>query len=305
MLSYLLKRLIHSTVVIVGVTLVVFILMRLTGDPVLLLLPSNSTPQQIADLRHELGLDQPVWIQYVQFLAHAAQGDFGVSFRNNQPAMGLVLERLPATLQLAAAAFAVTLLVSIPTGILSATRPESIADTVGRVLALLGQAVPSFWLGIMLILVFAVMLHWLPPFGTGGPQHLVLPAITLGTYSAAVTSRMLRSAMLEVLGADYIRTARGKGLREQAIIFRHALRNAALPVVTMLGLQVGTLLGGAVVTEYVFAYPGMGRLVLQAIGNRDFAVVQAFVALMALVIAGINILIDLLYSVLDPRVQVQ
>lgn len=305
MLSYLIRRLVHSTVVIIGVTLVVFVLMRLTGDPVLLLLPSNSSPQQIADLRHSLGLDQPIWIQYVQFLAHAAQGDFGVSFRNNEPAMSLVLERLPATLQLTVAAFAVTLLVSLPVGILSATRPNSFADALARVLALLGQAVPSFWLGIMLILIFAVTLRWLPPFGTGGPQHLVLPAITLGTYSAAVTSRMLRSAMLEVFGSDYIRTARGKGLREQAVVFRHALRNAALPVLTMLGLQVGTLLGGAVVTEYVFAYPGMGRLVLQAIGNRDFAVVQAFVVLMALVIAVINILIDLLYSVLDPRIKYQ
>jgi len=305
MLSFLVRRLIHSTAVVVGVSLLVFVLMRLTGDPVLLLLPSNATPQQIADLRHELGLDQPIWAQYLQFLAHAVRGDFGVSFRNNQPAMALVLDRMPATLQLTGVAFAITILISVPIGILSATHRDSVADALGRALALLGQAVPSFWLGIMLILLFAVILRWLPPFGTGGPEHLILPGITLGTYSAAVTSRMLRSSLLEVFGADYIRTARAKGLSERAVVYGHALRNAALPVVTILGLQVGALLGGAVVTEYVFSYPGMGRLVLQAIGNRDFAVVQAFVILMALIIGGINILVDLLYAILDPRVKYQ
>jgi peptide/nickel transport system permease protein len=197
------------------------------------------------------------------------------------------------------------LVIALPVGIISATHRDTWLDGLGRSLALLGQAVPTFWLGMMLILLFSVNLRWFPPFGAGGPQHLVLPGIALGAYSAAITSRLLRSSLLEIFGTDYLRTARAKGLGERAVVLGHALQNAALPVVTVLGLQVGTLLGGAVVTEFVFAYPGMGRLVLQAIGNRDYAVVQAFVVLIALIIAGINILVDLLYAALDPRVRLR
>jgi peptide/nickel transport system permease protein len=304
-LAYLIRRLGQSLVVVVGVTLVVFILIRLTGDPVLLLMPSEASAEQVAALRRQLGLDQPLWLQYVQFVLNAAHGDFGTSFRNQQPALGLVLERVPATLQLAAVAFLFTVLIALPVGIISATHRDTWLDGLGRALALLGQAVPTFWLGMMLILVFSVNLRWFPPFGAGGPQHLVLPGLALGAYSAAITSRLLRSSLLEVFGTDYLRTARAKGLSERAVVLGHALQNASLPVVTMLGLQVGTLLGGAVVTEFVFAYPGMGRLVLQSIGNRDYAVVQAFVVLIALIIAGLNILVDLLYAALDPRVRLQ
>jgi peptide/nickel transport system permease protein len=305
MLRYILRRAIHAFFVVLGVSLLVFVLMRLTGDPVLLLLPSDADREQVESLRRELGLDQPIWIQYLHFLRNAARGDFGTSFRTNQPAMRLVLERLPATLKLGGAALLITIVISLPLGVISATRRDSYADAAGRGVALLGQAVPSFWLGIMLILLFSVKLGWLPAFGAGGAQHLILPAITLGAYSTAITTRLLRSSMLEVLSADYIQTARAKGLSERRVIYLHALRNASLPAVTMLGLQVGVLMGQAVVTEYVFSYPGMGRLVLQAIGNRDFAVVQAFVIFATLTIVAVNLLVDLLYGVLDPRVKYQ
>ncbi len=300
---FLAKRLAQSVLVVAAAALLVFVLIRLSGDPVALLLPPEASPQLVADVRHRLGLDQPIWVQFGVFVSQAAHGDFGVSYRNNQPAMQLVLDRVPATIELAAVAFLFTLVVALPSGILSALRPNGAIDAVSRALVVLGQGIPSFWLGIMLILIFAVRLRWFPPFGTGGPEYLVLPAVSLGAYFAAITSRLLRSALLDVLSADYIRTARAKGLRGSTVVMRHALRNASLPVVTMLGLQIGALLGGAVVTEYVFAYPGVGRLVLDAIAHRDYAVVQAFVILIAIVVAIVNILVDIAYAVLDPRVR--
>lgn len=299
---FFIRRLLQSLVVLWGVSLLVFILIRLSGDPVVLLLPAESTQEEIDAFRKLLGLDQPIWVQYLHFLGQVAQGDFGVSFRNNQPAMQLVLDRMPATLQLTGGAFFATLVLALPTGILAAMYRNSPIDAFGRVLALLGQAIPSFWLGIMLILIFSVRLRWFPPFGAGGIDHIVLPALSLGALSAAITSRLLRSALLEVLSAGYIQTARAKGLNERAVLFGHALRNAAIPVVTVLGLQMGALLGGAVITEYVFSYPGVGRLVLDAISHRDFAVVQAFVILLASVIAVINLAVDVLYAALDPRI---
>lgn len=300
---YVTKRVIAACIVVVATTLFVFLLIRLTGDPALLLLPSDATPQDVVQLRHALGTDQPIWVQYARFLERASHGDFGTSFRSDAPAMQLVLGRVPATLVLAAVAFAITIVVAVPVGISSAMRPDSFSDAVGRVVALLGQGVPSFWLGIMLVLLLSVRLRWFPAFGGGGLDHLILPGITLGAYSTAITSRLLRSAMLETLGADYIRTARAKGLRNAVVVYKHALRNAAIPVVTVLGLQVGVLFGGAVITEYVFSYPGMGRLALEAISYRDFSVVQAFVLVVALVIAGANLAVDLLYGVIDPRIR--
>lgn len=302
MTSFLVRRLLQSFFVLVGVSLVAFLLIRLSGDPVVLLLGPDATPAQITELQRALGLDQPLWSQYAQFLSRAVQGDFGFSFRNNQPAMSLVLARAPATLSLAASGFLVALVLAIPTGILAATHRDGLLDAASRVLALLGQAVPSFWLGIMLILVFSVRLVWLPAFGAGGLDHLVLPGLALGAFSAAITSRLLRSSLLEVLSSGYIQVARAKGLRESTVVLRHALRNAAIPVVTVLGLQIGSLLGGSIIIEYVFSYPGVGRLVLDAISHRDYAVVQAFVVLLALVIASINLLMDLLYAALDPRI---
>jgi peptide/nickel transport system permease protein len=305
LLRYLARRLLQSVVVLLGVSLLVFVLMRLTGDPVYLLLPADASREQVAALRTELGLNEPIIVQYGRFLLGVVQGDFGTSFRTGQPAMAMVLERVPATLQLAIFALLITLVIAVPVGIISAKYRHTWVDDVGRGIALVGQAVPSFWLGIMLILIFSVRLGWLPPFGSGGLSYLILPGITLGAYSAAIISRLLRSTLLEVLHSDYIRTARAKGLGEQAVLYRHALRNASLPVVTMFGLQVGVLFGGAVITEYVFAYPGMGRLVLQAIGNRDFAVVQAFVLLITALIIVANIIVDILYAVLDPRITYQ
>jgi ABC-type dipeptide/oligopeptide/nickel transport system permease component len=219
--------------------------------------------------------------------------------------MQLVLERLPATLQLSAVALALALLIAVPLGILASVKRGSIFDQVSLIISLIGQAFPVFWLGILLIIVFAENLRWLPASGRGGAQHLVLPSLALSAYSTAIIMRLLRSSLLDVLGADFIRTARAKGLGGKAVLLGHALKNAALPVVTVVGLQVGALLGGAVITEEVFAYPGMGRLAVQAIANRDFTVIQAFVVLMAVVIVGINLLVDLLYAWLDPRVKVE
>ncbi len=302
---FLLVRLSHALLVVFGVSLIAFGLMHLSGDPAALLLPPSATRQDIELFRRQLGLDRPLPVQYLDFLSHAARGDFGRSLRHDQPALELVLERVPATLELSAVALALALLIAIPLGILAAVRRGSIFDQASLVLSLIGQAFPIFWLGILLIIVVAENLRWLPASGRGGPQHLVLPALALSSYSTAMITRLLRSSLLEVLGADFIRTARAKGLSGRAVLLGHAVKNAALPVVTVIGLQIGALLGGAVITEEVFAYPGMGRLAVQAIANRDFTVVQAFVVLMAVVIVAINLLVDLLYAWLDPRVKVE
>lgn len=288
-----------------GVSLIAFALTHLSGDPAALLLPPSATLEDIELFRHAHGLDRPLPVQYVDFLGRALQGDFGRSIRHGVPALELVLERLPATLELAAAALAISIGVSLPLGILAAVRRGSAFDQASLVLSLVGQAFPVFFLGIVLIIVFAEDLRWLPASGRGTPAHLVLPAVALSAFSIAIVTRLLRASLIEVLASDFIRTARGKGLAERAVLLGHALKNASLPVVTVIGLQTGALLGGAVITEEVFAYPGMGRLAIQAIANRDFAVVQAFVVLMAVVITGVNLLVDLLYGWLDPRVRIE
>lgn len=304
MARFLLVRFLHAILVVLGVSVVAFGLLHLSGDPAALLLPPSATREDIDLFRRQLGLDRPVPVQYLDFLGKAVRGDFGMSIRYNQPAMGLVLDRLPATLQLSGAGLGLSLLLGLPLGILAAVRRGSWLDQVSLALSLVGQAFPVFWLGIVLIILFAENLRWLPASGIGGPQFLVLPAVTLSAYSTAMIMRLLRSSLLDVLGADYVRTAKAKGLSNKAVLAGHALKNAALPVVTVVGLQVGTLLGGAVITEEVFAYPGMGRLAVQAIANRDFTVVQAFVVLMAVVIVGANLAVDLLYAWLDPRIKV-
>lgn len=285
-------------------SVIAFLLTHLSGDPAALLLPPSATLADIAVFREQSGLDRPLLVQYLDFLGHAARGDFGRSIRHGEPALQLVLERLPATVELSAAALLLALVVAVPLGVVAAVRRGSAFDQLGLLLSLVGQAFPVFWLGIVLILVFAEDLRWLPASGRGDLAHLVLPAVALAAYTVAMVARLLRSSLIDVLSADYIRTARGKGLAERAVLVGHALKNAALPVVTVIGLQVGTLLGGAVVTEEVFAYPGMGRLALQAIANRDFTVVQAFVVVMAILITAVNLLVDLLYAWLDPRVKV-
>jgi len=305
MSRYLCQRLLHSMLVVLGVSLVVFILLHLSGDPARLLLPVEASAEDVARFREAKGLDDPLPVQYLRFLANALRGDFGHSIRHHQPALQLVLERMPATLQLSFTAILFSLIIAVPLGIISGLHKNSPYDTVGMTLALLGQSVPTFWLGIMLVLFVSVRLGWLPPFGRGGLEHLILPAITLGAFAAATTTRLLRSSLLEVLSRNYVWTARAKGLTESAVVSRHALKNAAIPVVTMIAMQVATLMGGAIIVETVFAYPGMGLLAVQAINGRDYAVVQAFVVVVAVLVVLINLLVDVVYTYLDPRVRLE
>lgn len=303
MKGYILKRLFHSIFVLVGISLVVFIILHLTGDPAALLMPMDATPEQVAQFRQEMGFNDPIVVQYWRFFKGTLRGDFGQSFRHSQPALELVMERMPATIQLTLAAMVIALLVAIPVGIISAIRRNSILDHIGMTGALLGQSTPVFWLGIMLILIFSVTIQWFPSSGRGEIQHLVLPAITLGMFTMARTARMMRSSMLEVLGQEYMKTAKAKGLNPGTVILKHALKNAAIPVVTIIGMELGTLLGGAVITETIFAWPGVGRLAVQAIYNRDYPVVQAAVFLLASIFVLVNLVVDLLYTYLDPRVK--
>ncbi|MEQ8674846.1 MAG: ABC transporter permease [Aggregatilineales bacterium] len=303
MYQFLLQRLFYSIFVLLGLSFIVFMLARLSGDPTALMLPIDATADDEAVMRSYLGLDQPLPVQYVQFIGRAVTGDFGISIRHRQPAMEMILERMPATLQLTFTAFTIALAIALPLGILSAMYPNSLIDRISVLMALFGQAIPTFLLGILLILLFAVQLRWLPSSGRGGIEYLVLPSLTLGPYSAAVINRLLRANLREVFKKDYIRTVQAKGFSQRYIMFRHALKNAAIPVVTVMGLQIASLMSGSVVTETVFAYPGAGLLLVQALGNRDFPVVQAFVILVGVIVIIINLLIDLLYAYLDPRIR--
>jgi ABC-type dipeptide/oligopeptide/nickel transport system permease component len=303
MFQYLVRKVFHTLFVALGVVTLVFVALRLSGDPAATMLPGDATVDELAALRRTLGLDRPLHLQYVAFLGGAVSGDFGESFRHQQPAFGLVLERLPATLELAFAALVLAVVVALPLGILAAVYRGRTADVLAMSFAVVGQATPYFWMGIMLILVVSVELGWLPTSGRGGWQHLILPAITLGTHFAASLARLTRTSLLEVLGQNFVTTARAKGLAEGSVILRHALKNAAVPVVTLIGLQFGTLLGGAVVTETIFAWPGVGRLAVQSIFVRDYPVVQAGVLVLALSFVALNLLVDLLYGALDPRIR--
>ena len=300
----LVRRLLQALLVLWAVSFLTFGLLHLSGDPAVLMAGENWTKEEVEDLRHRMGLDRPWYEQYGRYLLRVVQGDFGLSIRQNRPVMDLVAERLPATLQLTLTAQIVSIVIAIPVGVLSATRRNSVIDQVTMGAAVLAQALPIFWLGIMLILVFSVKLRWTPVAGRGDMLSLVLPVVTLSTLYVASNARLVRSSLLEVLGHDYIRTARAKGLREWAILYRHALRNSLIPVVTMLGLQFGHLLSGAVVTETVFAWPGTGRLIIQAVLARDLPLVQGAVTVVAAFVVFATLLIDLLYGVLDPRAQV-
>ncbi len=301
---FLLTRAGESLVTLWGVVTIVFFSLRLTGDPALLLLPVGATPQQVAALRHALGFDRPLPVQYVDFLERAVRGDFGVSTRFGEPALPLVLARLGATAELAVLAMVVAVVIGGLAGAAAAMRPNTRVELAAMSTALIGQATPVFWLAIMLILVFAATLRWLPSGGIGGWTHLVLPVLTLATYSTASIARLLRASLLEARAEDYARTARAKGLGDRTMLRRHLLKNALIPVVTVLGLQVGLLLGGAVITETVFSWPGEGRLIVQAIQNQDFPIVQAGTCVLAVIIIGVNLLVDLTYMVLDPRIRV-
>jgi peptide/nickel transport system permease protein len=307
--AFIIRRLLYSILVLIGVTLLVFITLRLSGDPVQLLLREGNPSQQDIDaLRHALQLDRPLYQQYFSFIGHAVRGDFGDSLRYKTSAFHEVMSRMPATLELAVAAYIFAILLAVPTGVLSAVRRGGVVDFLSRMVSLVGLSFPSFWLGLMLILLFGVRLKWLPVSGRGEGfegqlKALIMPAVTLGLVNAATLTRLIRSSMLEVLNADYIRTARAKGLRERAVLVRHGLRNALIPVVTLAGLQVGFLLGGAVIVEVVFSWPGVGRLVVDAIGFRDYPMVQAAVTILAIILILANLLVDLLYAVIDPRIR--
>jgi peptide/nickel transport system permease protein len=269
------------------------------------LLPPDATAEDIREFRTRMGFNDPFIVQYGRFLAGALRGDFGQSVRHGEPAFHLVVERLPATFELSGAALLVALLLAIPAGVVSAVRRNTVVDYVATVVALLGQSMPTFWLGIMLILVFSVQFNVLPSSGRGDLVHLVLPALTLGLFTTARITRLTRSGMLEVLNQDYIRTARAKGVSGRPIVWKHAFKNAAIPVVTIVGIELGTLLGGSVITETIFAWPGVGRLSVQAIYNRDYPVVQAAVFLLASTFVLVNLVVDLLYTYLDPRIRLR
>lgn len=301
--SYILKSLLQIIPVLLLVSLIVFILVRVTGDPVALMLPETATAEDRAVLTQALGLDQPLYKQYIKFLGSAIQGDFGTSFRYGESALPLVLERLPASFELAVAAMIFAIVMAIPLGILSAVKRNTFTDLLISGISVIGKAMPNFWMGIMLILLFSVMLGALPVSGRGGFEHLLLPAFTLGIGIGAQMTRLVRSSMLEILNQDYILTARSKGLRPFIIIMKHAFRNGLIPVVTIVGLQFTSLIGGTLITETVFAWPGLGQLLVTAVNTHDMAIVQAAVFVIALIVIIGNLLTDITYRLLDPRIK--
>jgi peptide/nickel transport system permease protein len=303
MASYLLQRAQHLVWVLLAVSLLVFLLIYLSGDPATLLAPLDASPEDVARVKQLYGLDQPILVQYLRFLGNALRGDLGESYRYHQPALSLVLGKLPATIQLALFSLTLTILVGIPLGVWAGARHNTLADWIISLATFVGISIPSFWLGLLLILAFADRLRWLPSSGSGDWRHILLPGLTLATYSIGLVSRLVRTTLIDVLHQDYIRTARAKGLDEQLVLYRHALRNTLIPTVTVLGLQLGGLLGGSVVVESVFAWPGVGWLMLQGIQNRDLPLVRAVVLVIGIAFVIINLVIDLLYSYLNPRIR--
>lgn len=331
MLRYIIRRFLTIIPVLIGVSILVFGFIRLIpGDPATVMLGERATPESVARVRQQLGLDKPVYEQYLIYVSHALRGDLGMSILRQEPVTRELARRFPATIELSLAAILFALLVGVPSGILSATRRGSWIDSFSMLVALVGVSLPIFWLGLMLSFVFAVLLHWLPTSGRltatmeyhpitnlvildsllqGNPtllgdalRHLVLPAVALGTIPMAIIARMTRSAMLEVLGQDYIRTAQAKGLPPRTVILRHALRNALLPVITVIGLQVGILLAGAILTETIFAWPGIGRWIVEAIYARDYPIVQGVTLFIASIFVLVNLTVDVLYALVDPRI---
>jgi peptide/nickel transport system permease protein len=298
------RRLLAVLPVVFGVLTLVFLIIHLIpGDPVEIMLGERATTGERDRLREALGLNRPVWIQYLDFLKNAVTGDLGVSLHSQKPVWSLVLERFPATLELALAAMAFAVCLAIPLGVLAAAKRNTAIDRGSLFIALLGVSMPNFWLGPMLIIVFSIELGWFPVSGRGGLSHLILPAVTLGTAMAAILTRMTRSSMLEVIREDFVTVARAKGLTEFSILVKHGLSNALLPILTVIGLQFGALLAGAIITETIFSWPGVGRLTIQAIQTRDYPLVQGCVLMISLGYVFVNLMVDLLYSVVDPRVK--
>ncbi|MCL5677401.1 MAG: ABC transporter permease [Firmicutes bacterium] len=305
MALYIVKRLFQGVMVMIAISLVVFFALRLSGDPVMAIMgQGNPTKEAVEAMRHALELDQPLWRQLLHYVGNLAVGNLGTSFRNGQPVFPQIMEKMPATLLLAFSGLLVSLLIAIPIGVYSAVRQGKALDVTGRVFALIGISFPNFWLGIMLMLVFAVKLRWLPASGYQGFKYLILPSVTLGLILSSIVTRLLRSTMLGVLQAQYIQTARAKGLQEGLVIFKHAFRNALIPTTTFVGLQFGSLLGGTVILEQVFSWPGVGRLALDAINYRDFPMVQGTVLVLAGLMVLVNLMVDISYALLDPRIKV-
>lgn len=306
MYQYIVRRLLLTVPVIIGVSIIVFSIIRLLpGDPARALAGVQATPEYIEQVRERYGLNDPLYVQYGRFMGGLVTGDLGTSTFSRRPVTTEIAERFPRTLTLATISLIIATIVGVSAGIVSATRRNSLFDNASMFVALVGVAAPVFWMALMLQLLFSVQLRWLPATGMGSPAHLVLPSITLGMASAALMARITRSSMLDVLRQDFITTARAKGLGERVVIYKHALKNALIPVVTVLGLQFGILLGGAVLTETVFAWPGVGRLLVDAILRRDYPVVQGTVMLLALLFVIINLVVDVIYAYLDPRIHYQ
>lgn len=321
MLGYLIKRLLQSIVVVLCVTFIVFVIMYQTGDPVELLLPPEATETQVEQLRHHLGLDQPFHVQYMTFLKNAIRGDLGTSFIFNQPALSVVVERIPATLELALSAMFLAVLVGIPAGIIAGVRPKASLSKIIMSGSLLGISLPVFWLGIMLVMVFSVVLGWLPSSGRGetvvlfglrigfltrsGFAHLILPSLTIAIFQLALIIRLVRAGMMEVMLQDFVKFLKAKGLSERRVVFIHALKNILIPVVTIIGLQMGNIIAFAIVTETIFAWPGMGKLVIDSIHNLDRPVVLAYLLIVSLIFVFLNFAVDIVYTFLDPRIRLK
>jgi len=303
LLSYVLRRCLYAVFVLFGVATVVFFITRLTGDPVAIMLPPDATVQQMDELRAHLGMDKPLIVQYGVYILNLLQFNFGESLRYGESTISLIMERIPATFQLASAALIFSLVIAIPAGIVSALKRKTWVEGGIMSVVLIGQSMPVFWVGILLILMFSVTWRLLPTGGIGTWQHLVLPAFALGLHMIALVTRLLRSSLIESLNSDYIRTAKAKGLLPRKVISKHAMRNSLLPVVTIVGLEIGSLLGGSVVTETVFGWPGVGQLLVQSIYHRDFPLVQSAIIIFAAIFVIINLIVDLLYVLIDPRIQ--
>ncbi len=297
------SRIVQAIVTLWLLTLVAFVMARLSGNPLDVLLDARATDEDRAAMAQVLGLDRPLPVQYAIYLRDVARGDFGTSFKTRRSALSTVMERLPWTLELGTASFLVSVLVAVPIGVVTAVKRDTAIDVAGKIVALLGQSLPTFWLGLMLILLFAVTLGWLPAGGTGSLAHLVLPSITLGWFTVAGIMRLVRSAMLDTLGEEFVVTARAKGLAEPGVVWKHALRNAVIPPLTYAGVVFVALLAGAVVTETVFAWPGVGQLVIEAITFRDFPVIQIIFLLFGAMYIAMNLVVDLLYGWADPRIR--
>ena len=304
MLQYVLKRLLSAFPVLLGISLLLFFMLRmLPGDPAQVLAGQMASPEDITLIRHQLGLDRPIFVQYGIFLSRLARLDLGRSARTQSPVIKEVWARLPNTMVLAVAAITLACLFGIPAGIISASRPYTWIDYLFTSMALFGISMPVFWLGLMLVIIFSVVLHWLPAGGTGSWKHIILPSFTLAAFVVAFITRMTRASMMEALSQDYTTTARSKGLKERVVIVKHALKNALIPIVTVVGLQFGLLLGGAVLTETVFAWPGVGRLIVDSILARDYPVIQGTILIFGLLYILVNLVVDIIYAFIDPRIR--